>query len=157
MFDLEALAPEAWPGPLDHEPIGDLTFERNFLSSDFAFHEAGYFFLRCTLDLPVEGMERPFGFGCWAVVRHEDFRAYWDDFDNPDPAPGDPWSGYLANDLKPFPASTNLACTVRVQPDRKRPKIELGDGSHPLVRAQRVGITADQVLALYRANGHDIG
>lgn len=25
MFDLAALAPEAWPGPLDHEPIGDLS------------------------------------------------------------------------------------------------------------------------------------
>lgn len=157
MFDLAALAPQAWPGPLDHEPIGDLTFERTFLSDDFAFREDGYFFLRCTLDLPVEGMERPFGFGCWAMVRQEDFRAYWDDFDNPDPAPGEPWSGYLANDLKPFPASTNLPCAVHVQPNRKRPKIALTDECHPLARAQRDGLAAADVLAIYRANGHDIG
>lgn len=156
MFDLAAHAPSAWPGSREYEPIGALTFERTFLSEDFAFHEGGYFFLRCVLELPVEGVGRPFGFGCWAMVAQPDFMAYWDDFDNPEPASAEPWSGLLANDLKPFPAGANLACAVRVQPNRKRPKIELTDDGHPLTRAQQKGITADDLLSIYRANGHDI-
>lgn len=157
MFDLAAYAPEAWPGSRDYEPIGDLTFERSFLSEDFAFHEGGYFFLRCVLHIPVHGLPRPFGFGCWTIVSHADFMAYWNDFDNPDPAPAQPWLGRLANDLKPFPTSTNLECAVQIQPNRKRPEVELCDDGHPLARAQQGGITADRLLALYRANGHDIG
>lgn len=157
MFDLAAIAPDGWPGSRDYEPIGELTFDRDFLSSDFAFREGGYFFLRCMLELPVEGMERPFGFGCWALVQYSDFRAYWDDFDNPGPAPGEPWPGYLANALKPFADTADLACAIRIQPNRKRPKIELLDSGHALARAQRDGITEDHVLAIYRASGHDIG
>lgn len=157
MFDLAAHAPEAWPGSRDYEPIGALAFDRHFLSQDFAFRLGGYFFVRCVLDIPVDGMDRPFGFGCWARVRPEDFRAYWDDFDNPEPEPAEPWQGLLQNDLKPFPSGIDLPCAVRVQPDRKRPKIELTGDGHPLTRAQRGGITADDLLSIYRAHGHDIG
>jgi hypothetical protein len=45
MFDLACVAPDSWPGPRDYEPLGDLTFQRNFLSADFAFLEGGSFFL----------------------------------------------------------------------------------------------------------------
>jgi hypothetical protein len=157
MFDLASIAPTHWPGSRDYEPIGDLTFDRTFLSEDFAFHEGGYFFVRCVLPLPVQGLGRPFGFGCWAALSYGDFRAYWEDFDNPEPAPAEPWPGRLVNDLPPFPSSINLDCLVRVQPNRKRPNVELVDESHPLTRAQRDGITVADLLSIYRANGHDVG
>jgi hypothetical protein len=157
MFDLVSIAPTGWPGRRDYEPIGALRLDGDFLSEDFAVFEGRYFLVRCVLNLPVAGLPRPFGFGCWALLSKADFLAYWDDFDNPEPKSLEPWAGLLANDLAPYPAGTNLDCLVQVQPDRKRPTVLLLDDGHPLGRAQRDGITVDHLLSIYRANGHDIG
>jgi hypothetical protein len=156
MFDLACTAPAGWPGSRAYQPIHELSLDGTFLSSDFAVCEGRYFFVRCTMDIPVEGMPRPFGFGCWALLSRSDFLDYWHDFDNPEPAFPEPWVGRLVNDLPPYPESTNLECTIRVQPDRKRPKVELLDDAHPLAQAQRRGIGVGDLLAIYRAAGHDI-
>lgn len=156
MFDLACIAPTGWPGSRAYQPVGDMTLGGTFLSSDFAVCDGRYFFIRCTFDIPVEGLPRAFGFGCWALLSKADFLAYWDDFDNAEPASMEPWAGLLANDLPPYPDSTNTDCEIRVQPNRKRPKIELLDEAHPLTHAQRRGISADDLLAIYRAHGHEI-
>lgn len=157
MFDLACIAPDAWPGSRAYRPIGELRLEGTFLSSDFAVCDGRFFFVRCTLDIPVAGLPRVFGFGCWAILCKDDFLAYWADFDNPEPASTEPWAGLMANGLPPYPDSTNLDCAVTVRPDRKRPKIELLDESHPLARTQRHGIEVDDLLAVYRSHGHEIG
>jgi hypothetical protein len=156
LFDLACIAPAAWPGSRAYRPIGELRLDSTFLSSDFAVCEGRYFFVRCTLDIPVEGLPRAFGFGCWALLTKADFLAYWDDFDNMEPASPEPWAGLLANDLPPYWGCTNLDCAVRVQPSRNRPKIELLGDAHPLALAQRRGIAVEEMLAIYRASGHEI-
>jgi len=43
---------------------------------------------------------------------------------------------------------------VTPQSDRQRPRIALDDEDHPMQVAQREGISADQVLAIYAHYGH---
>lgn len=155
-FDLACIAPAAWPGDRTYRPIGELRLDGTFLSSDFAVCEGRHFFVRCTLDIPVVSLPRAFSFGCWALLSRPDFLSYWNDFDNSEPSSPAPWAGRLANDLPPYPDSVNLECAVRVQPNRMRPKVELSGEGHPLAGAQRRGIAVDDLVAIYRANGHEI-
>jgi hypothetical protein len=156
MFDLAPSAPDPWPGGLDHAPNSALSLEGDFLSDDFCVMGGEYFMVRCVLDIPVHGLDRSFGFGCWGSLSRTNFEAYVDNFDNGDFQGAGPWSSWMCNRFFTYVGSDPLACQMFPQLDRQRPVLRVQDEAHPLAVAQQHGISAEHVLEIYRHYGHAI-
>lgn len=156
MFDLVAAAPDHWEGSTTHHPNAALMLDGDFLSEDFCVLGGEHFFIRCVFEIPVEGLPDKFGFGCWSTLSRKNFEKYLASFDDGRPVDLGPWTGWFGNALKPYPSSINEPCWVYPQLGRQRPTIALDSLNHPLSQAQEQGITVDQLLAIYRANGHDL-
>ena len=157
MFALAACAPYVWPHPEVPEPNGALRMDGDFLSEDFCVLGGEHFFVRCSLDLPVHGLEQPFGFGIWSTLSRTNFDKYVDGFDDGDYQDFGPWTGWFSNALEVFGDTLNLPCWVEPQSERLRPLVSFGDLDHPIAIAQREGISAERVLEIYAAYGHAPG
>lgn len=156
MFDLFAFSPDHWGGIEEYESNSALRTTGDFLSEDFCVLNGEHFFVRCILEIPVDGLPEKFGFGCWSTLSRANFDKYIDGFDIGRFSDPGPWAGWFSNTLKPYPDGVNLPCWVYPQPGRQRPTIWLESPNHPLAAAQEEGIAPEDLFAIYRANGHDI-
>ena len=154
MIDLAAFAPDPWPGPSEYEPNSALRTEGDFLSEDFCVIDGHYFFARCVLEIPVHGLAEKFGFGCWSTLSRQNFDRYIGGFDGEGYGGQGPWSSWLCNRLFDHVGDAPLACWMYPQLARQRPTLAVADPEHPLAAAQADGISAEQVLAIYRHYGH---
>ena len=154
MFDLGALSPDFWEGPLDREPNGALRLDGDFLSEDFCVIGGEHFFIRCVFDIPVHGMEQKFGFGSWSSLSRQNFDLYVERFDEGDYVGEGSWFGWFSNSLRTFEECLKQPCRVYPQLGRDRPAIALEEPEHELARAQEQGISPERVLELYAAYGH---
>lgn len=156
MFDLAPLAPDPWPGSLDHAPNSALTLDGDFLSDDFCVIDGKYFLVRCVIEIPVHGLERNLGFGCWGTLSRTNFESYIERFDSGGFQGAGPWSSWLCNQFYTYVGSDPLACRMFPQLDRQGPVLRVQDEAHPLAIAQQQGISAEQVLEIYQHYGHAI-
>lgn len=156
MFDLAAFAPDPWSGPITYEPNSALTLEGDFLSEDFCVLGGRNFLVRCVLDFPVEGLEQSFGFGCWGTLSKENFELYVSRFDDADYAGLGPWTSWLCNDVMQLVGSEPIGCHMFPQLDRQRPVLKVMDDEHPIALMQAQGIAPEDVLGIYRMNGHPL-
>lgn len=154
LFDLGVFAPGAWPGAAVYEPNNALRLEGDFLSEDFCVVDGKHFFVRCVLELPLQGSSERFGYGVWSSLSPKNFSRYVAEFDNGFDGE-ESWFGWFSNRLKAYPDTFNLKCQVRPQPDRQRPLIALEPADHPLCLEQRDGVSFDRLLEIYAENGHD--
>ena len=155
LMDIAAISPDPWPDDRSYEPNSALRRDGNFLSEDFCVLDGKYFFVRSVLEIPVHGLDAPWGFGCWTTLSRVNFDKYVAGFDTGEFEDDGPWFGWLCNQLKIyFEDPDPIALDVFPQPDRKRPKLIVQDEEHPLGRAQREGICAADMLTLLRALGH---
>ncbi|MEQ7873601.1 DUF2199 domain-containing protein [Sphingomonas sp. ASV193] len=154
LMDLAATSPDPWPHAAKYEPNAALRRDGDFLSEDFCVLEGKYFFIRSVLYIPIHGLNRSWGFGCWNTLSRTNFDRYVEGFDA-GIFEDDGWSGWLCNHLKTFfEDGEPLAVDVFPQAQRQRPKLVVQDATHPLGEAQRDGISAELLLGLFRAYGH---
>lgn len=130
------------------EPIfrleGEERERRAWVGEDAAIFRDGdrdRFFVRGLLELPVAGEEGYFGYGAWIEVGEADYGALRELWHDPDGARAEPFRGSLANELAPYAFTEGLAVQLRLRDVRLLPLVELEDGEHELVRAQRQGIS----------------
>jgi len=118
--------------------------QRSLVSDDSAvLHgETGdRFFVRALLELPIAGEEGYFGYGAWIEVSEPDFAALRELWDDDDGWRSEPVAGTLANELSPYAFTEGLSLQIRLRDVELLPLVELQDGEHELVRAQRYGIS----------------
>jgi hypothetical protein len=117
---------------------------RSLVTDDAAVlhDEAGdRFFVRALLELPIAGEEGYFGYGAWIEVSEPDFLALRELWDDDDGWRAGPVAGTLANELSPYAFTEGLSLRIRLRDVELLPLVELEDGEHELVRAQRHGIS----------------
>ncbi len=118
--------------------------ERAYVEDDFAVltgPNGERHFVRALLELPVAGEDGYFGYGAWIEVSEEDvveLAELW--HDESGTAVG-AFAGTLANELSPYAFTEGLPVRIRLRDVRLLPLVELEDGEHELVRAQRNGIS----------------
>ena len=156
LMGLSAMSPWQWGNPAEPEPNDALRMDGYFLSEDFCVIEGAHFFIRGVFDIKVHGLDEPFTLGAWSTLSRTNFETYVDGFNDDAPEADHDWTGWFSTDLEPFPSSINLPCWVEPRANRQRPLLWLADGDHPLFLAQRDGITPEQLLDIYRANGHPV-
>jgi hypothetical protein len=157
VFSVNMEKPFQWQGgemqkgdALDIDP-------RNYLLEDFCVIDNKQFFIRCVLEMPVIGSGGTvFSFSTWVSLSAQDFDRYGDSFDSPDQSTLGTLAGKIANRLGAFPDTLELPCAVRPQKGNLRPLLFIDSEEHPLAKAQKSGITFEQLLDFYAASGHDI-
>jgi hypothetical protein len=99
------------------------------------------FFVRGLLELPVAGEDGYFGYGAWIEVSEPDFAALRELWNDDEGWRSGPFTGTLANELSPYAFTEGLPLQLRLRDVQLLPLVELEDGDHELVRAQRQGIS----------------
>jgi len=118
--------------------------QRSLVSDDSAVlhgHSGDRFFVRALLELPIAGEDGYFGYGAWIEVSEPDFAALRELWDDDDGWRSEPVAGTLANELSPYAFTEGLSVQIRLRDVELLPLVELEDGEHELVRAQRYGIS----------------
>lgn len=155
IFELDIDRPAEWTGG---EPVGgDDDFDPDdFLSADYCIMNNSRFFLRCVVELQIQGSGgKQFAQGCWAEVSRGSFGDYVVSHD-PGAALPPPMAAAFANALPGLPRTLGQPCTLRARSGGLRPQITFNDAGHPLGRAQSQGIGLDALLDLYAAAGIDL-
>ena len=106
------------------------------------------FFVRALLELPIAGEEGYFGYGAWIEVSEADFAALRELWDDEDGWRAEPFAGTLANELSPYAFTEGLPVRIRLRDVQLLPLVDLEDGEHELVRAQRNGISSHRAHQL---------
>ena len=99
------------------------------------------FFVRALLELPIAGEDGYFGYGAWIEVERARLRGARELWDDEDGWRSEPVAGTLANELSPYAFTEGLPLQIRLRDVELLPLVELEDGEHELVRAQRYGIS----------------
>ncbi len=105
-------------------------------------------FVRALLELPIEGEDGYFGYGAWVEVSEADVAALGELWDDEEGERAGPFAGTLANELSPYAFTEGLAVRIRLRDVHLLPLLELEDGEHELVRAQRHGISSHRAHQL---------
>ena len=106
------------------------------------------YFVRALLELPVDGEDGYFGYGAWVEVLEADAAALGELWNDEEGERSEPFPGTLANELSPYAFTDGLAVRIRLRDVNLLPRVELEDGEHELVRAQRQGISAHRAHQL---------
>ena len=98
--------------------------------------------LETLLELPiVDADDAYFGYGAWVEVSASDAAALGELWHDEEGEQAGPFSGELANELSPYAFTEGLRVRIRLRDVQLLPHVELEDGEHELVRAQRNGIS----------------
>ena len=117
---------------------------RAYVEEDFAVLRAergDRYFVRALLELPIDGEDGYFGYGAWIEVSEADVAALGELWDDEEGERAEPFAGALANELSPYAFTEGLPVRIRMRDVQLLPVVELQDGEHELVRAQRHGIS----------------
>jgi hypothetical protein len=114
------------------------------------------FFIRGVLELPVIGSGDVFAYGVWSSLSEDSFRRVVEMWEDPKRTEEPPYFGWLSNAIPDFPDTVNLPLSVVTRELDQRPCFELHDGDHPLVAAQREGVTLDFVFGIAAKNLHPV-
>ena len=121
---------------------------RTWLSDDAAVLDDERFFVRGLLELPIPEEDGRFGYGSWIEVSSDDVAALGELWDDEEGWRSEPFNGTLANELSPYFATEGLSVRLRLRDVSLLPLVELEDGEHELVRAQRIGISSHRAHQL---------
>jgi hypothetical protein len=125
---------------------------RAYVEDDFAVlyqPDGARHFVRGLLRLPIEGEEDGyFAYGAWVEVSKEDVIALGELWDDAEGWRVEPFSGSLANELTPYSRTEGLPALLRLREVNLLPLVELAEGEHELVAAQREGISAHRAHEL---------
>jgi hypothetical protein len=153
-FDLAARAPDPWPHQTVYEPNSALRLEGDFLSEDFCVLGGQYFFVRAVLEIPVRGLEQPFGFGCWSTLSRTNFERYVEGFDAGDYPADEQWTGWLCNQLLDYVGDAPVGVWVQLRTGRQRPLLWVAGDDEPLAVCQEEGMPPEEMVGLLNRYGH---
>ena len=155
IFDLGFAKPEQWQGsetPLPNSALADST---NILTEDFCILDGEHYFVRCILELPLQGLSgERFAFGVWSTLSKANFEIYCESFDSGEQGRLGPWFGWFSNRISGYPDTLNMKCQVHPQAKRMPPSIELQPIHHRLVSESQDGISFDRLAEIYSLLGH---
>ena len=113
-------------------------------------------FIRGIIVIPVKENDETFEWGGWCAVDLASDNRASDIWDDPGRDKEPPFSGQLASELGIYIEPTfALELTVRTRALGLRPSFLLEDARHPLVVAQREGISRDRVVEIATLIMHD--
>jgi len=128
-------APFLWADRLSEDP-------NSLLTTDLCIIEGCDFFVHGVIEIPVHDYEHEFGWGVWVSHKRENFEIYQTQFDS---AEIGPFFGWLCTKIDYYAEPTmELKTMTHYRGGGLRPRIELGESSHPLYRQQRDGISLDE-------------
>ncbi len=106
-------------------------------------------FLRCVLEVPIEGADEPFSWGVWGSLSDESFRRALDGWEDPGGVEQPSYFSWLSNELPGYDDTINLPCSMETRPVELRPFLLVqADADHALGRDQRHGISYDRACEL---------
>lgn len=117
-------------------------------NDDLCVMDGERFFVRCMINLPLQGRERHYGIGAWAEVSQTDFEKIlvcWDD-ENQQKFP--PIAGKLANNVPLAVGSFGCEVAVKLTGKDTRPELVIADSHCSLYDEQMHGIS------VHRANAY---
>ncbi|MDH3668129.1 MAG: DUF2199 domain-containing protein [Paracoccaceae bacterium] len=111
------------------------------------------YFIRCYMEVPVLGAPKPLGIGVWSSLSEQNFRRYYDSFDDDDQENLGGMFGFLSNQLPYYPDTTNLHLRVMPCDGRVRPLVfvDSHNADHPLYRDQQSGLDANRAAEVLPA------
>ena len=98
-------------------------------------------FVRGQLVLPVIGSDEPLRYSVWSTISAVDLQALAEGEEGP-------WPGRFNSALPGWPNTLNLKVMVRVPREIDRAQLTFEPAEHPLVTAQREGLTQQQAIDL---------
>jgi hypothetical protein len=142
-------APAYWEGPRS---------KKDELTSDLCVwtDDAGdrCYFIRGLLTLPVRDGGQDFVYGVWSSLSETSYNRVVELWDDPRRVDEPAYFGWLSNSIVDFPDTLNLPLDVITSELDLRPQFVLHDRDHPLVDAQREGVTLDWVREIAARNLH---
>ena len=142
--------PEAlgFASPAGWDELDEVSKAGSYLDSDLCVvarpAEAIARYVVAVLDLPLIHAGGAFRWLMWISVSEPSWKAYCEGFKTGNyPVPG--CFGYLCNEIPEMPGCYGLPANLWFQPDGLRPEVELHEGDHKLIKAQRRGIRFRQV------------
>src|SRR5918994_647663 len=124
---------------------------RAYVEEDFAVlrgENGDRYFVRALLELPIDGEDGYFGYGSWIEVSEADAVELGELWNDEQGQWSRSFSGTLANELSPYAFTEGLPVNIRLREVQLLPLVDLEDGEHELVRAQRQGISAHRAHQL---------
>ncbi|MEM8772509.1 MAG: DUF2199 domain-containing protein [Pseudomonadota bacterium] len=110
------------------------------------------YFIRTTLDIPIDGADEPFTWGVWVSQSKESFERYRDSFS--DDQTGEGSFGWLGVWMPPYNRRTDdepieyLSCDVDWGAAGLRPTVMLQECDHPLYSDQQNGLSWDRAIEI---------
>lgn len=153
----EGIPSYAAMAPLSYEQIPESErAERAVLGSDDCMIDDATYFVRCCIDIPVEGEAQPFIWGVWVSLSKASFMEWGSSFELKQRAHVGPFFGWLNTDLMLYPSTVNLKTRVHLRDGFARPSIELEQDGHPLAIEQRDGISRARLAEIltFMRHGH---
>lgn len=154
LMDLAMSSPSVWKNEEVIEDNSALRMEGDFLSEDFCVIEGESFIVRCVLEIPVEGLETPFGFGVWSSLSKDNFLKYLEDFDEGIQSEGSAWSSWFCSHLGYFGKTVGEKAWVIPRLNRQRPLVTLMNTDSVLGRSQTNGLAASALIEILEYYGN---
>ena len=134
-------APDPWLALAEPARAG------GFCDADLCRTPDGRGFVFAVLETPLVGGPQPsVEFGLWAALGEDDFRRYYETYNDLDQSKLGPLAASLANGIDGFAGSFGLKATLLPQDQGGRPLLKLQPSDHPLAVAQREGMPMAKVL-----------
>ena len=112
------------------------------------------FFIKGSIEIPVQGAADPFVWTVWVSLSEENFVRALDLWQNLARVEEPPYFGWLATRLPVYPETMSLKTHVHTREIGKRPRVEIEPTEHPLSVEQRDGITRARVREIAEALLH---
>jgi hypothetical protein len=131
--------------------------ERVVRKRDFLAVDKEYYFARVVLEIPIKDSDEPFRYGLWVSLSEKSYTralAIYDDEQASDAEP--PYFGWVSNDISYWGKTIEMKSSVKLHA-KTRPTICLqapDQLEHPLAKAQRDGLTRDELRQLIEAALH---
>ena len=133
-----------------------LRMDGNFLSEDFCVVDGKNFIIRCVLEIPITGLENPFGFGIWSSLSKENFQKYLEEFDEGISSEPQTWSSWFCSELSYFGNTFGQKAWVLPRRNRRRPLVKIMDKKSILGQCQSNGIAATELIKILEYYGNHL-
>jgi hypothetical protein len=120
---------------------------------DFCCIDGTRCFVLANLHIPVSGLESPWVLSLWAEISQNDFSQFLGSYAA---APASSAvDGILCNYLDAFPGAAGTSVKVHLGSSDARPMLETTDHNSDIGRAQRTGLSQEELHDKLAAMGHD--
>lgn len=131
--------------------------QRCLIDQELCIIDDQFYFVRGSIEIPVEGTGEPFVWGVWLSLSESSFAEYVENFKSPSRTDLGPYLGWLSNELPVYPTCLNLKARLHIRELGIRPAIELEPTDHPLAMEQRNGMPIARVAEIFAQCVHQAG